>query len=198
MARRERTAFEAFMSAGGTGVLACDEGRGNSISSLYDITLSDHRVLATDFEYNWSFIPSSVEYEGEGYEVLFNNPMAVFSHNEDSYPLASSAELASGDPDDPQSTQGSVADMNDNDEMDMEDRVGPISLMEMLPADGSSHGTLVITGDTGLFNDEFLDLHDNRPFIVHLVTSLLPRGGSVTLYTGAQTGSISPNILYGE
>ncbi len=193
---RERTAMEDLVRSGGAGLLACDDTAGNPLALRFGLKIDTHRIIATNYEVNYSFIPSETELDGREYSLLFNNPMALFPDEGEPVTLAASADFSTTGPVEG-TTEGSAADMNGNDEIDHKDKYGPIDIAQLVPGSGGE-GPFVLVSDTGFMTDDLIDRHDNREFIEGLIDYLRPRGGELMLYVGAQEEQRSPNILYSD
>jgi hypothetical protein len=191
----EVEALYNFVEAGGTLLVAADNNyHVNSLAQRFGIIYNDHAVINLTFDYNYTFIPLTIDTPFSSYLILIHSPLAIDITATDFEILA----MSSGTPE----IITSAINMNNNTKIDGEDIPGPIPLIVKVTI---NDGQAVFISDTGMFTDslwmvESIDfpgrIYQNSDYILDLIYGLYPTDGRIIYDISKQKAGISDFKIY--
>lgn len=179
--------------AGGKVLIASESARINAISRSFGIICYGHRIYSENFDKNLSFIRAEGIIEDKRYSILYNAPSGFYIESPCvgnitnlSYFIVNGDEIV-------------AVDYNDNGQIEGDEWPKSTPVPCVIKTIMDNGGTAVFVSNAGIFVDDMIDRYDNRAFIKHLFSTLIPQGYvKVYFHVGYQKNRNSGYLLYGD
>ena len=190
----EAEALLNFVESGGNIIIAGDNNTNvNPLAEKFGLKFNRHKIIYKfeEFDYNYTFLPVEARTANGVFSILVHSPYGIDIQSDNYQILGESITH----PD----RVLSVLDLNDNVEIDGNDRPGPIPLIVEIT---EGKGKAIFISDAGLFTDylwrvQSLDedfpgrVYQNDEFVLDLVHSMNPNNGKIIFDVSKQTEGFS-------
>ena len=191
----EIEALYNFVENGGTLLVAADDHNNvNPLAKRFGVEYDQYAVINLTFDFNYTFIPLTLEVQSISYMILIHSPLALKV-------TAPEFELLAQSSGTPESITSAV-NVNGNTKIDAEDIPGPIPLIVQV---NINDGKAIFISDAGMFTDslwivESIDfpgrVYNNQEYISALIDSLFPTEGKIIYDVSKQKVGISNFLIY--
>ena len=193
----EYVSIRDFILAGGQVIVADDGTNANrlgdipQVNGLGRVNYTGYPYIVAPrlgqeelgYEYNKTFIKAQSWVQGSTYDVIAHSPMGLNHSGGGFSNLKCIMELT-------------VIDLNENWEMDLEDKYTPYGAIGIRFLLGENGGSILYLSTTGIFTDNIYNSWENEDFVKkYIFTSLPEGGGDVLLDSSKQVSENSPHTL---